>query len=115
MENARRNEFAITLAGQERVMRADFTAIEAIEKALGKSIIAITGQVAGGDLSVTAAAIIIFHGLRGNDDKRLDYRQVGNAVVEAGLSNVSIAVVEFVSACLNGVSVGKPEGTPEPQ
>lgn len=109
METNLRNEVSIQLAGIERTMRASFTAIVAIEKAVGKSMTAIISQIASGDLSVTEAATIIHHGLRGFDDKRLSFEQVGEAVVVAGLTNISTAVVEFVSASLNGVSVGKPK------
>jgi hypothetical protein len=112
MENSLRNEISISLAGETRIMRATFTAITAIERALGKSMTAIINQIAGGDLGVTEAAHIVFNGLRGNEDTRLSFEKVGEAIVQAGLGNVSVAVVEFVSMSLNGVSVGKPE---EPQ
>lgn len=109
MTNPMRNEVSITLAGEERTMRATFTAIAAVEKALGRSMVAIINKVAGGDLGVTEAATIVYHGLRGNEDTRLSYEQVGEAVVEAGLGNVSAAVVGFVSIALSGVEVGKPK------
>ena len=107
-----RNEVTITLAGEERIMRATFTAIVAIEKQLGKGMTAIISQIADGDLSITESAYIIYHGLRGYDDKRLTFDQVGDGIVAAGIGNISMAVVEFVSKALSGVSVGKPE-TPE--
>lgn len=113
MADTLRNEVAITLGGVERTMRATFTAIRAIEAAVGKSLIALISQVgANGDLSITDAATIIHHGLRGADDKRLTLEQVGDAVMEAGYSKVSIPVIEFLSTALNGVSVGKSEPNP---
>jgi hypothetical protein len=111
MENTLRNEVSITLAGEERIMRATFTAIVAIEKALGKSMTAIINQVAAGDISITDSALIVYHGLRGNQDTRMSFEQVGEALVEAGMAAVSLPVVEFVSRSLSGVSVGKPEET----
>jgi hypothetical protein len=108
MDNLR-NEVKISLAGEERTMRASFEVIVAIESATGKSMTALINQIANGDMSVTEAATIVHHGLRGFDDRRLSYQEVGNAVVEAGLGNVSIPIVEFVSKSLNGVSVGKPQ------
>jgi len=109
MTGPARNEVTITLAGEERTLRASFTAIAAIEKALGKSMMAVINKVASGDLAVTEAAVIIFHGLRGFDDTRLTYEQVGEAVVTAGVTKVSLPVVEFVNIALSGVEVGKPE------
>ena len=90
-------------------MRASFTAIRAIETALGKSIVAVINQIGQqGDLSFTDAATIIHHGLRGNQDTRLSLDDVGDAVLDEGLGNASVAVVEFLSIALNGVTVGKP-------
>ncbi len=102
------NEVTIELAGQTRTMRASFSAIVQIERVLGKSMTAIIDKVAASDLAITEAAHIIYHGLRGYDDKRLSFEQVGEAIMERGLGEVSMAVVEFVSRSLNGVSVGKP-------
>lgn len=101
------NETTIELDGEQRIMRASFTAIMNIERALGKSMTAIITKIANGDLAITEAAHIIYHGLRGNDDKRLSFEQVGEAIMERGLSEISMPVVEFVSASLNGVSLGK--------
>lgn len=110
-----RNEVEIQIAGELRVMRATFTAIVQIEKQLGKSMIALTSRIANGDLSVTEAAYIIYYGLRGYDDKRLSLEQVGEGVLAAGLSNMSMPVIEFLTMTLNGVSVGKPsEPNPAP-
>lgn len=111
MADSLRNEVKIEIAGEERTMRANFSAIRGIEAALGKSVVSIVTDISNGDISITSAATIIYHGLRGFDDKRLTLEQVGDAVIEAGISNVSLAVIEFISKALNGVSVGKPEET----
>ncbi|MBY5698398.1 GTA-gp10 family protein [Rhizobium leguminosarum] len=108
MENLR-NEVKITLAGEERTMRATFSAIRGIEASLGKSIIAIISQSGNGDLSITDAVTIIHYGLRGYDDKRLSLDQVGDAVMDVGFSAVSLAAIQFLSVALGGVSVGKPQ------
>jgi hypothetical protein len=60
---------------------------------------------------VTDSAIIIFHGLRGFGDTRLDRDAVGEAVLAAGLNKVGTPVVEFLTGTLNGVSLGKPQET----
>lgn len=115
MGNGLRNEVTIHLDGMDRTMRASFSAIMAIEKALGKSMTAIINQVASGDMSITESATIVYHGLRGNDDTRMTFDQVGEAIVNSGMGAVSIPIVEFVSRSLNGVQVGKPEGAETPQ
>lgn len=115
MDNKLRNEVSIELAGETRVMRATFTAIVNIERQLNRSMMEIINRLANGNLSITETATIIYHGLRGYDDNRLSLEQVGTAVIAAGLSNVSMPVVEFVSASLNGVSVGKPDQPTEVQ
>lgn len=103
-----RNEVAIYLANEERVMRATFSAIRAIEATLGKSITAIINKIANsGDISMTDAATVIYHGLRGYNDTRLTLDQVGEAIMEEGLSAATLAVVEFTSKALSGVSLGK--------
>lgn len=110
-----RNEVKVTLACQERTMRATFSAIRAIEAALGKSIIAIIGQAGNGDVSMTDTATIIHHGLRGYDDTRLTLEQVGNACMETGFSTASMAAVEFLGLALRGVSPGKQEPGTAPE
>lgn len=108
MSDPIRNEIELDLAGETRTMHASFAAIRGIEAALGKSITAIINNVAvNGDLSVTDAATIVYHGLRGFDDKRLSLDQVGDAIMVAGVIKVSVHVVEFLTMALNGVSVGK--------
>lgn len=109
MAEALRNEVEIELAGEPRVMRATFSAIRAIEKDTGKGIVGIIQEAAGGRLSVTDIATIIYRGLGGNGDTRLTYEQVGDAVVANGIEKPSVAAVEFLMQALNGASLGKSE------
>jgi DNA-directed RNA polymerase subunit L len=105
-----RNEVTIELAGETRTMRASFSALMDIERDLKKSLISLINQAANtGDISVTEAAYIIHHGLRGHKDTRLSFAQVGDAVMEAGLASVLEPVVSFLGVALSGVSVGKPK------
>jgi hypothetical protein len=104
-----RNEVTLTLAGEERTMRATFTALRSIEQALGVSIIKLIGRVASADMGLGDTATIIFHGLKGFGDTRLSLEEVGEAVLEAGRTNLIKPVMEYISKSMDGVKVGKPE------
>ncbi|WP_342150232.1 GTA-gp10 family protein [Methylorubrum sp. SB2] len=111
MENLQRNELRIELAGETRTLRASFTAIRAIETALGKSLVKIVDDLSlRGDISVTDTAVIIFHGLKGYDDTRLTIDQVGEAIVGEPFRDMAAAAAHFLSIALKGApGVGKPE------
>jgi hypothetical protein len=109
MAEALRNEVAITLAGQERTMRATFAAMRGIEQAMGVSVLALVQRALKRELGVTDTTVIIFNGLKGADDTRLSLEQVGEAVVEEGLNALAGPVVEFIGKSMAGVKVGKPE------
>jgi hypothetical protein len=109
MTNPLRNEVTITLAGQERTMRATFSALRSIEQSLGTSIIGLIKRTASADLGLGDTATIIFHGLRGHEDTRLTMEQVGEAVMNEGLTNLLKPVMEFIGKSMDGVKMGKPE------
>lgn len=111
MTNPLRNEVAITLAGKERTMRADFGAIVAIERDTRRSM--LQHQLRG-DISVTDMATIILRGLEAAGDKSLSLDQIGNAILDAGMSSEAIykPVIEFIDKSTAGFSVGKPEEAP---
>lgn len=107
MSDLLRNQVAITLAGEERVMQASFGALRGIEQALGESIISTIARARL--IGVTDCAVIIFNGLKGYNDTRLTLEQVGEAVVDQGLAAIGLPCMKFLSIAMNGVSVGKPE------
>lgn len=109
MINLERNEVSISLAGETRTLRATFTAIRAIERDLGKSIIKVVDDLGlRGDISVTDTATIIYRGLQGYGDTRLTLDQVGNALVQEGFTEKAASAAEFLRVALMGVStVGK--------
>lgn len=114
MSDNLRNEVIINIAGEERTMRATFTAMRGIEKTLGVSIIELNRKVARSDLGVIDNATIIYYGLRGNDDTRLSLEEVGEAVLTEGLTALINPVFDFVNAAMRGVKVGKPSPATEP-
>ncbi|WP_322884175.1 GTA-gp10 family protein [Sinorhizobium medicae] len=109
-----RNEVAITLAGKERVLRADFTAIRAIERDTSRSMIELQAR---GILSVTEMAKVIFHGLQASGDKELTVEQVGNAILEKGYASPAVMdpIVSFLNGSMAGFSLGKSEEATDPQ
>lgn len=109
MSEPLRNEVSITLAGEERTMRATFEAIRNIERALNLSIVKLIARVSQADMGLTDTATIIYFGLRGHDDTRLTLDQVGEAVMEVGLTSMIKPVMEFIMKSMGGVKVGKPE------
>ncbi len=110
MADRLRNEVAIQLGGEERTMRATFSAIRGIETSLGVKILPLIDSLTRGEVGVTQCAVIIFHGLKGNDDTRLkNVDEVGEAIMEQGLPSVMAAVVEFIGKTMEGPEAGKPE------
>ena len=108
MSNDLRNEIKLTLAGEERTMRATFEEMCAIEQKLGKSVVALMSRIANRDFGVFETATVIFHGLRGFGDTRLSFAEVGAAVMEAGVVPLASPVMEFIGTSMKGVKVGKP-------
>ncbi len=105
-----RNEMQVTLAGQERTLRASFAAIRGIERDLGRSVVSIINKVvAEGDISVSDTAVVIYYGLVGNNDTRLTLDAVGDAIVTEGFDKHALAAINFLSQALKGVAVGKPQ------
>jgi hypothetical protein len=111
-----RNEVKISLGGVDRTMRATFKAIYAIEKDLGKPWSHVGQMVIEGSYGVREIATIIHHGLRGYDDNRLSFDEVGEAVMQEGINNCVAPIVEFISIAFQGVkSAGKSEAAEAPQ
>lgn len=94
-------------------MRASFEAMCAIERALGQSTIALMNRIGNRDFGVTETATVIFHGLKGFGDTRLDFQKVGEAVMEVGIVPLAVTVMEFIGKSMNGVKVGKSEAAPK--
>ncbi len=113
MSEPLRNEVTITLAGEERTMRATFAAMRGIEQALGQSVISLMSKIGNRDMGIGDTATIIFWGLKGFGDTRLTFEQIGDAVMEAGLIPLALPVMEFIGKSMNGVSVGKSEPAPQ--
>ena len=119
MSDAFRNEVTVTLFGKERTMRATFRAIRDIETDLKLNWLRFAQKMAAGDIGIGEMAKIIFHGLKGYGDTRslktaapdgLTVEEIGDAIIEAGMNEVSTAVIQFIQIGFHGTKpVGKPE------
>lgn len=112
MAEAMRNEVAITLAGEERTMRATFAAIRNIERDLGTNVIPLIRKMGQSDVGIGEVTTVIYRGLEAYGDTRLSHDEVGNAVMQNGITVLMGQVFEFLSKAMSGVNVGKtqPEG-----
>ncbi len=107
MAEKMRNEVVIKLAGQDRVMRATFAAIRGIENDLRTNIVPLLGRFANGDIGMHQTAVVIYNGLKGYEDTRLSVEQIGDAILDTGLNEVMVPVIEFLKVALDGVTLGK--------
>ncbi len=107
MADALRNEVSVTLDGTEYTVRATFAAIRGIERDLKTNLVPLIEKLGRGDVGIEQAAVIVFHGLRGNGDTSLNLEQVGELILKTGLGEVMLPVVEFLSHAMQGVSLGK--------
>ena len=103
-----RGEIKIQLAGEERIMRPTFEAISKIERDLSINTLPLLKKMSTGDIGLHAAAVVIYHGLRGYDDTRLTLTEVGDAVIMQGLNELGVSISEFLITALEGVkNLGK--------
>lgn len=99
------NEVTINIGGKDRVLKATFQNLMDIEKSLGCSIMKfIEPLVIEGKLQPTfeQAANIIFYGLNGNSENRLQLQSIQNELAEKGISSYIGVIAEFLASCLTG-------------
>lgn len=100
MADKLRNESTITLAGQERTMRADFQAIRGIESELKTDFVPLAMQMAQSRVGLNHLVVIIANGLKGNGDTRLSREEIGEAIMQRGILKVTREVNDFMSIAL---------------
>lgn len=105
------NMVEIVLDGTPRTMRATFRAMRDIELSLNKPWAKLGEMVLSGDFGINELTTIIYHGLRGNNDTRLSFDEVGELVALEGMKNTKDAVVMFIVLGFEGTksAVGKQE------
>ncbi|MET4294713.1 hypothetical protein ABIB06_006546 [Bradyrhizobium sp. LB8.2] len=112
MSERLRNEYTITLKGEEHVMRATFGAIRGIERDLKTNIIPLLMRLE--QMGLEQAAIIVWHGLKGYGDTAMTLDDVGEAILDIGLDNPDLmtSIVKFAGHALKGAEMGKPQKAP---
>lgn len=113
MENIR-GEFKINLAGQDRVLKANFDAIERLETEVFKDgiFVALTSAVQGKP-RISDIVSVIYIGLICNKDTRLSRAQVGQAITEEGIVKFAEVYISFLNYCVTGGQEGKGGSTGE--
>jgi hypothetical protein len=99
------NETEIEIGGKKRILKATFQNLVDIEKALKVSIMAfITPLATSGMFQPTyeQASHIIYHGLNGNADNRMELKHIQNELVEKGIRDYIPVIAEFLVGSLQG-------------
>ena len=81
--NSSRGEAALSIAGQDRVLRPTFAALVAAEEELGP-LFALVERAGGGQLRLAELAALFWHCLA--ERETLTREAVGEAVMQAGLA-----------------------------
>lgn len=96
-------EFKINIAGQDRVMKANFACIEALEtQILHKGMFETLTDAIQNRAKFTDIAAVIHAGLAANKDTRLSRQEVGQALLEGGLVKYMEVYIEFLTYCITG-------------
>lgn len=99
--NKHRGEVSITLGGKEYTLRPSFEAIADIEERTGRGTVALTRLAASGDIGVGRAAIIL-HALMTAGGHKVDLKDVGSMILEAGIVSVLPAIMVVLGNVLAG-------------
>lgn len=98
--NPARGEAALTVGGTTLVLRPSFEALVAAEEELGP-LFALVERAAGGALKISEMAALFWHCARDRPNG-LTRERLGEAVVEAGLAQVTPALKVLLRQILLG-------------
>jgi hypothetical protein len=98
-----KGEFTINLAGQDRVMRASFDAVEMLEgNGLKRPILEALADGINGKWAISDMATVFYAGFVANKDTRLTRADVGNALLDEGPSKFFPLYLEFLTYFITG-------------
>ena len=97
--NPARGEAALTIAGEERVLRPSFAALVAAEEELGP-LFALVERASEGQLRLTEIATLFWHCLA--TPGRTTRDEVGEAVMALGLAGASKPLRALLAQILQG-------------
>jgi hypothetical protein len=101
MANKSRGEVDLKLGDHVFVLRPSYEAQQLIEAELGERLFPFANRVTEGDMGVRDVVTVIKHGRIANGRDWTE-AEIGEAVVENGLENVIVPVVEFLSNAVRG-------------
>ena len=98
-----RGEFKFNLAGQDRMMRANFDCIERLETTILPKGIFVTLQEAMQNKGKFTDIVNVLHaGMVSAKDTRMTRSEVGQAILEEGVVNHIAIYIEFLTYCITG-------------
>ena len=97
--NPARGEAALTIAGEERLLRPSFAALVAAEEELGP-LFALVERASEGQLRLTEIAALFWHCLA--TPGRTTREQVGEAVMALGLAGAAKPLRALLAQILQG-------------
>lgn len=96
------NHSKITIAGKQRTLKATFANIVAIEADSGVGLISLVNKAIKAELTHNDVLSIIYNGLNGNAEDRLEKSQIIKEIEEKGMVNFYGPVSEFLTVSLKG-------------
>tara|TARA_B100001939_G_scaffold324295_1_gene316155 strand:+ start:1449 stop:1784 length:336 start_codon:yes stop_codon:yes gene_type:complete len=93
----RNNYITLSLAGRDYRLKPSFQAIMDMEERLG-GVIALAIKASEGDIGLKDLTVVVWATM----EERLPFAEVGELLLEAGLSHVTPAVRDLLSLCLSG-------------
>ena len=97
--NSSRGEAALSIAGQDRVLRPTFAALVAAEEELGP-LFALVDRAGGGQLRLAELATLFWHCLA--ERETISREAVGEAVMQAGLAGSAAPLRALLGQILQG-------------
>ena len=111
--NEHRGEVAITLVGEDYVMRPTFQCLCEIEAQTGVGIFAMARRFHASNFGISDAAIIVTAGMKAAGETGATVKKIGEMIFETGLDKTAAPITEFLMMALGGPSQGNAETADE--
>ena len=109
--NKQRGDVAVTIGGQEYVLRPTYQALAEIEARTGVGLVALAGKFMNRDFGVVEAVAIISAGIAGSGEK--PPKDLGDQIIGQGVLQLAGPILAFLTNGLTGDQEGKAEGAPQ--
>lgn len=108
--NKQRGDVAVTIDGQDYVLRPTYQALAEIESRTGVGLVALAGKFMNRDFGVTEAVTIVSAGIAGSGEK--PPKDLGDMMIGHGVLQLAGPILEFLTNGLTGDQAGKADGPP---